>query len=87
MPKTPILLGDMRLKCALVDEDGRQAIGKFPSVGNTRSVTRSAVHAAISNRRQMALGTQVRLRIVDLDDCAAAFEQDQMEVTTALLGL
>ncbi|MBS0599040.1 MAG: HipA domain-containing protein [Proteobacteria bacterium] len=35
----------MRPKCTLVDEDGRLAIGKFPSVADTRSVTRGEVLA------------------------------------------
>jgi len=38
-------LGGMRPKCTLVDEDGRLAIGKFPSVNDTRSVTRGEVLA------------------------------------------
>lgn len=38
-------LGGMRPKCTLVDEDGRLAIGKFPSVGDERSVTRGEVLA------------------------------------------
>jgi len=38
-------LGGMRPKCTLVDEDGRLAIGKFPSVGDTRSVPRGEVLA------------------------------------------
>ncbi len=38
-------LGGMRPKCTLIDEDGRLAIGKFPSVGDTRSVTRGEVLA------------------------------------------
>ncbi|MBN9421833.1 MAG: phosphatidylinositol kinase [Candidatus Accumulibacter sp. 66-26] len=38
-------LGGMRPKCTLVDEDGRLAIGKFPSVGDARSVTRGEVLA------------------------------------------
>lgn len=38
-------LGGMRPKCTLVDEDGRLAIGKFPSVSDTRSVTRGEVLA------------------------------------------
>ena len=38
-------LGGMRPKCTLVDENGRLAIGKFPSVGDTRSVTRGEVLA------------------------------------------
>jgi serine/threonine-protein kinase HipA len=38
-------LGGLRPKCTIVDEDGRLAIGKFPSVGDTRSVTRGEVLA------------------------------------------
>ena len=38
-------LGGMRPKCTVIDEDGRLAIGKFPSVGDIRSVTRGEVLA------------------------------------------
>jgi serine/threonine-protein kinase HipA len=38
-------LGGMRPKCTLVDEGGRLAIGKFPSVNDARSVTRGEVLA------------------------------------------
>lgn len=38
-------LGGMRPKCTLLDENGWLAIGKFPSVGDTRSVTRGEVLA------------------------------------------
>ncbi|MBS0505971.1 MAG: HipA domain-containing protein [Proteobacteria bacterium] len=38
-------LGGMRPKCTLIDEDGRLAIGKFPSVQDARSVTRGEVMA------------------------------------------
>ncbi|KVK80670.1 phosphatidylinositol kinase [Burkholderia cepacia] len=38
-------LGGMRPKCTVLDEDGRLAIGKFPSVGDTISVTRAEVLA------------------------------------------
>lgn len=38
-------LGGMRPKCTIMDEDGWLAIGKFPSVGDTRSVTRGEVLA------------------------------------------
>jgi serine/threonine-protein kinase HipA len=38
-------LGGMRPKCTMVDKDGSLAIGKFPSVGDTRSVTRGEVLA------------------------------------------
>lgn len=38
-------LGGMRPKCTLLDENGRLAIGKFPSVNDSRSVTRGEVLA------------------------------------------
>lgn len=38
-------LGGMRPKCTIVDEDGWLAIGKFPSLNDTRSVTRGEVLA------------------------------------------
>lgn len=38
-------LGGMRPKCTMVDEDGLLAIGKFPSVGDARCVTRGEVLA------------------------------------------
>jgi serine/threonine-protein kinase HipA len=38
-------LGGMRPKCTMVDENGWLAIGKFPSVGDNRSVTRGEVLA------------------------------------------
>ena len=38
-------LGGMRPKCTIMDEDGALAIGKFPSVGDTRSITRGEVLA------------------------------------------
>lgn len=38
-------LGGMRPKCTILDEDGWLAIGKFPSVGDARSVTRGEVLA------------------------------------------
>lgn len=63
-------LGGMRPKCTMVDADGSLAIGKFPSVGDTRSVTRGevlalklAAHAGID---------AARARIVQLDDAPVA---------------
>ena len=38
-------LGGMRPKCAVIDDNGLLAIGKFPSVDDTRSVTRGEVLA------------------------------------------
>lgn len=38
-------LGGMRPKCTVLDKDGALALGKFPSVADTRSVTRGEVLA------------------------------------------
>lgn len=38
-------LGGMRPKCTVLDENGRLAIGKFPSIGDTINVTRGEVLA------------------------------------------
>lgn len=63
-------LGGMRPKCTLVEEDGWLAIGKFPSVGDSRSVTRGEVLAL----RLAALAgiDAAPARIVQLDDVAVA---------------
>jgi serine/threonine-protein kinase HipA len=72
-------LGGMRPKCTVVDEDGWLAIGKFPSVGDTRSVTRGEVLA-------LQLASQAGIdaapaRIVHLDDVPVAvirrFDRDR----------
>lgn len=63
-------LGGMRPKCTMVDEDGWLAIGKFPSVGDTRSVTRGEVLALKLASRA---GIDAALaRIVQLDDAPVA---------------
>lgn len=38
-------LGGLRPKCSVVDDDGRLSIGKFPSVGDDRAVTKGEVLA------------------------------------------
>lgn len=38
-------LGGLRPKCTVVDDDGRLSIGKFPSVGDERAVTKGEVLA------------------------------------------
>lgn len=74
-------LGGMRPKCTIVDEDGRLAIGKFPSVGDARSVTRGEVLA-------LKLASQAGIdaapaRIVQLDDVPVAvirrFDRDDAD--------
>ena len=63
-------LGGMRPKCTMVDEDGWLAIGKFPSLGDTRSITRGEVLA-------LRLAAQAGIdaapaRIVQLDEAPVA---------------
>jgi len=63
-------LGGMRPKCTILDEDGWLAIGKFPSAGDARSVTRGEVLA-------MTLASRAGIdaapaRIVQLDDAPVA---------------
>jgi serine/threonine-protein kinase HipA len=63
-------LGGMRPKCTMVDEDGWLAIGKFPSVGDTRSVTRGEVLALkLASRAGIDAAPA---RIVPLDDAPVA---------------
>ena len=63
-------LGGMRPKCTIVDEDGRLAIGKFPSVNDTRSVTRGEVLAL--KLAQLAGIDAAPARIVSLADVPVA---------------
>lgn len=74
-------LGGMRPKCTMVDENGRLAIGKFPSVNDTRSVTRGEVLA-------LKLASQAGIdaapaRVVQLDDVPVAvirrFDRDDSD--------
>jgi serine/threonine-protein kinase HipA len=71
-------LGGMRPKCTIVDEDGRLAIGKFPSVADARSVTRGEV-LALRLASQAGIDV-VPARIVLLDDVPVAvrrFDRDR----------
>jgi len=63
-------LGGMRPKCSVVDEAGRLAIGKFPSVADTRSVTRCEV-LALKLAALAGIETPAAT-IVDLDGAAVA---------------
>ena len=63
-------LGGMRPKCTIVDEDGWLAIGKFPSVGDTRSITRGEVLALkLASRAGIDAAPA---RIVQIDDASVA---------------
>lgn len=63
-------LGGMRPKCTVVDEDGWLAIGKFSSVGDTRSVTRGEV-LALKLAAQAGI-TAAPARIVQVDGVPVA---------------
>ncbi len=54
-------LGGLRPKCSVVDDDGHLAIGKFPSVGDERSVTKGEVLALTLARKAGIDAAQARL--------------------------
>lgn len=58
-------LGGLRPKCSVLDEDGSLAIGKFPSVQDTRAVTKGEV-LAMQLARQAGI-TAAETRLVDSD--------------------
>jgi serine/threonine-protein kinase HipA len=63
-------LGGMRPKCTVVDDDGRLAIGKFPSVNDERAVTKGEV---LAMQLASASGLQVaEARLVDSDGLPVA---------------
>ncbi len=58
-------LGGMRPKCTVADDDGRLAVGKFPSVQDERAVTKGEV---LAMQLAKASGLQVaETRLVDSD--------------------
>ncbi len=63
-------LGGLRPKCSVIDEDGRLAIGKFPSVTDERSVTKGEVLALRLARRAGIDAAEARL--VDSDGSPVA---------------
>ena len=63
-------LGGLRPKCSVVDEDGRLAIGKFPSVGDERPVTKGEVLALRLARKAGIDAADARL--VDSDGAPVA---------------
>lgn len=54
-------LGGLRPKCTVVDDDGRLSIGKFPSVSDTRAITKGEVLAMLLARRAGIDAAEVRL--------------------------
>ncbi|CAE6738209.1 hypothetical protein R69927_03845 [Paraburkholderia domus] len=63
-------LGGMRPKCTLLDENGKLAIGKFPSVKDTINVTRAEV-LALHLARKAGI-TTANARCVDLNGTPVA---------------
>jgi serine/threonine-protein kinase HipA len=63
-------LGGMRPKCTILDEDGWLAIGKFPSVGDIRSVTRGEV-LALKLASKAGIDA-AHARIMELDNAPVA---------------
>lgn len=59
-------LGGMRPKCTILDADGALSLGKFPSVGDTRAVTRGEVLAL--RLAQLAGIDSAQARIVMVQD-------------------
>lgn len=54
-------LGGLRPKCSVVDDDGRLSIGKFPSVGDTRSMSHGEVLAMTLAREAKIHTAEARL--------------------------
>jgi serine/threonine-protein kinase HipA len=63
-------LGGLRPKCSVVDDDGRLAIGKFPSVADERPVTQGEV-LALRLARQAGIDA-AEARLVDSDGVPVA---------------
>jgi serine/threonine-protein kinase HipA len=63
-------LGGLRPKCSVVDDDGRLAIGKFPSVQDERAVTKGEVLAL--TLAQAAGVNAAAARVVDSDGVPVA---------------
>jgi serine/threonine-protein kinase HipA len=63
-------LGGMRPKCTVVDEDGRLAVGKFPSVKDERAVTKGEV-LAMELARLAGLNV-AETRLIDSDGVPVA---------------
>ncbi len=63
-------LGGLRPKCTLIDQDGALALGKFPGIGDTRSIVRGEVLALELAR--LAGIDAARARIHALEDTPVA---------------
>lgn len=66
-------LGGMRPKCTVIDDTGLLAIGKFPSMNDSRSVTRGEV-LALCLAKQAGIDA-ARARIVESEGIPVAIIQ------------
>jgi serine/threonine-protein kinase HipA len=63
-------LGGLRPKCSVIDDDGRLSIGKFPSVGDDRAVTKGEV-LALTLAREAGINA-ARARLIDSEGTPVA---------------
>ena len=58
-------LGGMRPKCTVLDADGSLALGKFPSIADTRSIVRGEVLALKLARLANIKAAEARIEVID----------------------
>lgn len=63
-------LGGLRPKCSVIDDDGHLSIGKFPSVGDDRAVTKGEV-LALTLAREAGINA-ARARLIDSEGTPVA---------------
>lgn len=63
-------LGGLRPKCSVIDDDGHLSIGKFPSVGDDRAVTKGEV-LALTLAREAGINA-AKARLIDSDGTPVA---------------
>jgi serine/threonine-protein kinase HipA len=74
-------LGGLRPKCTLIDEGGTLAIGKFPSIGDTRSVVRSEVLALHLLEHAGSIAARSRAIVIDKVEVAVIERFDRKDKT------
>jgi serine/threonine-protein kinase HipA len=75
-------LGGMRPKCTVLEEDGRLAIGKFPSIHDDRAVTRGEVLALALARNAGIDAATARIVVLDSTPVAVIRRFDRNEDDT-----
>lgn len=74
-------LGGLRPKCTLIDEGGALAIGKFPSISDTRSVVRSEVLALHLLDHAGSIAAHSRAIVIDNAEVAVIERFDRKDKT------